>query len=242
LVARWSVPGPPEGCKNGTVRAWSLVPLCLAALEVVHPGATGESVSETVRSASPWWVPLHVLLLLGYPLLVASLWRLTNSKAAHAVLAIFAACNSLYVAVDGIAVGMLAQADPTTADALWSTTWVNVLGNVTGAAWAASLLLVALSLTRRNDLAVRVGSTVTWLAFVATTLPVSGGFAISLSRIPAVATGAWTVYQGGAARIPVALLIFAAVLRQHVGAEAAFGLVLIAIATGRSVPAVASLP
>lgn len=225
-----------------SVRAWSLLPLGLAVVELAHPTTTGESVSETVRGAGAWWLPLHIVLLSGYALLVAMLWRLSRSPLAHASLAGFAACNSLYLAVDGMAVGILAQANPSVADGLWSAAWVNLLADVTGATWAASLLLLSLTVDRWNERPMRLGASVTWLAFVASAVPGIAGVAVSLSRIAAAATGGWSVYQRGTRGIPIALLIFASVMRQHVGAEAAFGLVLLAIATGRSSPAAASPP
>jgi hypothetical protein len=194
----------------------------------------------TSETAGLWWLPLHGLLLIGYALLVARLWRLTRSPFAHAAFVGFAVCNSLYLAVDGIAVGVLAHADPAGADALWSAAWVNVLADITGATWAASLLLLSLSFSR--EWPIRLGAGLTWLAFVAAAVPAIAGGAVSLSRIAAAGTGGWCVYQRGAASIPVALLIFASVLRQHVGAEAAFGLLLIAIATRRSSPAAGSPP
>ena len=66
--------------------------------------------------------------------------------------------------------------------------------------------------------------------------------AVLVSRIAALGAGFWTVYQNAGSGIPIALLIFASVLRQHVGAEAALGLVFVAIAIARSSPAAASLP
>ena len=41
---------------------------------------------------------------------------------------------------------------------------------------------------------------------------------------------AWLAYRGGTADIGSALLVFAAVLRQHVGPEAALGLLCVAAA------------
>jgi len=133
-----------------SVRAWSLLPLALAVAELAHPTTTDESVSESIRAAGMWWLPLHLVLLIGYALLVAMLWRLTKSPLAHGALAGFAACNCLYLAVDGIAVGVLAQANPAVADALWSAAWVNILADATGATWAASLLLLGLSCGGRH--------------------------------------------------------------------------------------------
>jgi hypothetical protein len=71
---------------------------------------------------------------------------------------------------------------------------------------------------------------VTWLSFVASTFVPAGG---PVSRVAALATGAWSVFAVGARRVPFALLVFAAVLRQHAGPEAALGLVCIAFALWR---------
>lgn len=222
------------------MRAWSLLPLTLAALEILHPTWSDTAVSDAVRSSAAWWIVLHVLLLLGYAGLVVVFLRIARSTAERAMLIAFGIANSMYLAIDGIAIGVLAQLDPVAADVVWSSTWVTLLADGSGATWAAVLLLLAVRSSA--SLALRVGAGVTWLAFVASALPALGGPAIGVSRSAALATGAWAVYQRGSVAIPLAMLAFAAVLRQHVGAEAAFGLVLVAIATGRSSPAAASPP
>jgi hypothetical protein len=57
-----------------------------------------------------------------------------------------------------------------------------------------------------------------------------GGLPTLVSRLAATATAALLVYARGAQAIPPALLIVSAVLRQHVGPEAALGLVFLAAA------------
>jgi len=220
----------------------SLVPLALALLELVHPAWNGGSVSDAVRAAGAWWIALHVALMIGYALLAVVLQGIARTRLARAMLLFFAICNTVYLAVDGIAIGVLAQSDPTLADTLWSATWVTLLADATGAAWAAALLLLALSLRPARDWLLGAGTALTWLAFVASAVPSISGPAVILSRVAALGSGAWSVYQRGSADIPLALFIFAAVSRQHVGAEAALGLVFVAIATGRSIPAAASQP
>ena len=76
-----------------------------------------------------------------------------------------------------------------------------------------------------------MGLVLTWVAFVASAPPLSAPPVIS--RLLAAATGAWIVYSRGTAGVPVALLVFAAVLHQHVGLEAALGLLLVSVALAR---------
>jgi hypothetical protein len=82
----------------------------------------------------------------------------------------------------------------------------------------------------------------TWFTFVL------GGFlpfAAALSRVVALAVGASLVYAAGIGGLAIALLIFAAVIRQHAGAEAALGMLCIAVAAAlseRSGPAAESPP
>jgi hypothetical protein len=227
-------------------RAALAVPIALAALEVSHPAWTDGAVAQAVTAAGAWWIPLHLLLIVGYGLLALVLWHEIGReaggrfrRAARALLAIFTLCNSAYLAVDGIAVGVLAQTDPNAADTLWNSPLVTVLADASGATWAAALIVKGLALQGmargRGDTA---GALVTWLVSVASAAPLAG--VAALSRIAALATGARAVYQRGTSGMPFALLVFAAVLRQHVGAEAALGLVCVALAlaiTTRSAPA-----
>ena len=138
------------------------MPVALAVLEILHPTWTDGSVSDAVRTAGPGWVPLHVALLLGYLLLAAVLWMFAPSQLARVMLVVFGVCNSVYLGIDGIAVGVLTQ----NADALWSEPWVMLLADATGATWAASLLL--LTERWRTSSTVRVACLVVWLAFLAT--------------------------------------------------------------------------
>jgi hypothetical protein len=187
----------------------------VAALEVAHPGVD--------QAAGDWWLAVHTLLIVGYLGVVALLWRLTSSTPARAALVAFCIANTVYLAVDGLGVGLLARSDAAAAEGLWTSLSVEVLANVTGALWAAALLLLADSRGRVG----RLGSVLTWLTFVAGTL--LAGAAL-LSRIVAVGTGGYIVYRQGIKAASVALLVFAAVLRQHVGPEAALGLLCIAVA------------
>jgi hypothetical protein len=252
-------------------RAAVAVPIALAALELSHPAWSDGSVAQAVSAAGEWWLPLHVLLMAGYGVLALVLWRRVAERvgpverAARWSAAVFGACNSAYLALDGLVVGVLARTDPGAADALWNSPLVTLLADATGASWAATLLLCALTLgpsayatdasvvphppapVARGVLAPPAdrleqgGVAVTWLLFAASAAPLGpAAVAAVLSRVAALATGAWAVYQRGTIGIPFALLAFAAVLRQHVGPEAALGLVCIACAfalTARSAPA-----
>jgi hypothetical protein len=73
-----------------------------------------------------------------------------------------------------------------------------------------------------------VGLGLTWLTFAASVPPL--GAPQVISRGAALAVGAWVVYRTGTAGVPAALLVFAAVLHQHVGPEAALGLVFVSLA------------
>jgi hypothetical protein len=213
------------------VRARTLtvvVPLVLASAELAHPTWADGSIGEAVEAAGDLWLALHAVLLLGYLLLVAILWRLAGSRAARVLLLVFAASNSLFLGIDGLLVGILSRSNPAAADGVWNAPALSLLADVTGAAWAAALLLLALSLSPGSGRLVRAGCLVTWLAFVASAIPVPGTAVLGLAA--ALATGAWSVYQHGSDDFPLALLVFAAVQRQHVGPEAALGLVCVALA------------
>jgi hypothetical protein len=202
----------------------------LAALELAHPAWTDSDVARAVAAAGGWWLPLHLLLITGYAALVRVLW--VPPVFARAVLVAFLICNTSFLGVDGISVGLLAPDDPQAADALWNSPLVTALANLTGATWAAGVLSVAAAHGRigQNKLAL-IGLGLTWLTFVASAPPLAGPLLIS--RLAAVATGGWVVYQTGTRGLPFALLGFAAVLHQHVGAEAALGFVLVGIALAR---------
>jgi hypothetical protein len=207
-----------------------VVPTALAALELSHPTWSEGAVSQAVSAAGGWWLPLHLLLLVGYGALVWLLWL--PAALPRILLVVFLVCNTAFLATDGLAVGLLAAADPDAADRLWNSAFVAALANLTGAAWAASLLGVAAFVCaagRTRPLVLGLG--LTWLTFVASAPPLAASSA--LSRLAALATGAWFVYASGVSGVPVALLVFAAVLHQHVGAEAALGVLLVGVALVR---------
>src|SRR5712691_8889639 len=101
-------------------RAAVAISVALAALELSHPTWTDGSVVQAVKAAGAWWIPLHSLLIAGYGGLVVVLWREVEGGPARLLLGLFGVCNTAYLAVDGIAVGVLAQTDPAAADALWT--------------------------------------------------------------------------------------------------------------------------
>jgi hypothetical protein len=223
----------------------AIVPVLVAALELSHPSWSGGSVTQAIASARAWWIPLHVLLALGYGLLVAVvLWPPTSTGWlpgwwSRTILVIFCVFNTAYLVVDGV---IVARVDAATADAMWNSPWVAALANAVGATWAAALLSCALAILPTGPgRAVDIGLAVTWLAFIAGAAFPPAGLA---GRLIALATGAALVYTRGAPALPFALLVFAAVLRQHVGPEAALAMLLIAAAAAlreRSSPAAASL-
>jgi hypothetical protein len=104
---------------------------------------------------------------------------------------------------------------------------VAALANLTGATWSAAVLSVAAALHPTGRVA-GVGLTATYLAFVASAPPLA--LPLVVSRLTALATGAWVAYSRGPSAAPFALLAFAAVLRQHVGPEAALGMLLVFVA------------
>jgi hypothetical protein len=222
----------------------AIVPVLVAALELSHPSWSDGSVTQAIASAGAWWIPLHVLLVLGYCLLVAVvLWPPTSTGSlpvwwSRTILIMFCVFNTVYLVVDGV---IVARVDVPTADAMWNSPWVAALANAVGATWAAALLSCALAfLPAGPGRAVHIGLAVTWLAFIA-----GAAFppATLAGRLIALATGAALVYRRGAPALPFALLVFAGVLRQHVGPEAALAMLVIAAATAlreRSSPAAAS--
>jgi hypothetical protein len=238
------------------IRRWAAVlgPVIVAVLELSHPTWSDGSIAQAVVAAGAWWIPLHLLLMAGFALVALLLADASGEHAGSAgavaaqrfrlggavptqrfrtvtrmVLAIFVVCNTAYVLVDGVVVGFLASSDPATADTWWKSPLLTVVADITGAAWAASLLLVAATLGPIQPRQFTfVALALTWLAFVASAPPVS--IPPLASRVIAVGSGAWAVYRAGRAATPFALLVFAAVLRQHVGPEAALGMLCIAAA------------
>jgi hypothetical protein len=174
------------------------------------------------------WILLHLALIAAFGALVAVLWPFARWRAARAALVAFAVANTAYLVVDGVF-----------GDVSLST---SALANAAGATWAAALLLMAASASCPSR-PVIAGLAVTWLAFVASAPPV--GLPPLVSRLAAATTAAWMVYTTGRSALPAALLTFGAVSRQHVGPEAALGMVCCALAIGfseRSTPAAASPP
>jgi hypothetical protein len=204
-----------------------IVPIALAALELSHPTWSPGAVSPAVVAAGSWWLVLHVLVLLGYGALVWLLW--IPAILPRVALVAFLLCNSAFLGVDGIGVGLLTQSDPGEADRLWTSSFVTALADLAGLTWAASLLCVAASLTKtgRGRL-VSLALGLTWLTFIASAPPLA--VPVIISRVAAAATGASVIYRSGSGAVPFALLVFAAVLRQHVGPEAALGMLLVGIA------------
>jgi len=191
------------------------IPLAIGVLELVHPASP---------TAAGRWIPLHGALIVGYGLLVASLWLRLRVPAivSRLALGVFFTANFVFLAIDGVAVGLAAQSDASSATALSSSPLVETLANVTGAATIQPI--------GRSRILVG-GLIVTWLSFVSSSyLP---GAALA-SRGAVVATGAWAVYTAGTSALPFALLVFAAVLRQHVGPEAALGMLCIALARSKA--------
>jgi hypothetical protein len=217
------------------------VPLLVGALELVHPSWTDSSVAEGVAAAGAAWIPLHLLLIAGYGLLVLMLW--SPVRLPRVLLMLFLVANTAFLATDGLALGLLAQTDPAAADALWNAPAVTVLADVTGACWAAALLALAWERSRR------MRGTTLLLALV--WLLVVGSAALpdrTLLTVLVVAIGAYRVYVDGASALPFALFVIAATFRQHVGPEAALGMLCIAAAQTiallreRSAPAASSPP
>src|SRR5712692_2233974 len=102
-----------------------VVPIALSVLELSHPSWSEGSVAQAVGAAGGWWLPLHLLLIVGYVALDRVLW--IPGVLVRAMLVAFLVCNTAYLAVDGVAVGLLAGSDqprPTVcATALWSQHW-----------------------------------------------------------------------------------------------------------------------
>jgi len=199
-------------------RALPAIALCsaLAVLELAHPPSPAGSA----------WLPLHVALICGYVGLTWVLWRTAPRTHAMlgAALAVFVVANTAFLALDGLAIGLGATPAPAAADAL--------LANLTGAAWCAALLGLAATLAPQpHDRPRHILLVLTWLVFVASATPLLAVGSL-LSRAMATATAAWLVYRHGTDALPSALLVFAAVLRQHVGPEAALGMVSVAVALG----------
>ena len=208
----------------GRAVARVIVPLALGALEVLHPGWSGTSVADGVAAAGGWWIPLHVALVAGYALLAWTLWP--TAPVARVLISVFTLSNTAYLAVDGLVVGVLATTNPAAADGLWNSSAVAALAALVGATWCAAVLSLAATRAPRSTLLI-AALILAWMTFIAGTV---GSAATVASRLIALAIGASLVYAIGARAVGVGLLVFAAVMRQHVGPEAALGMLFIALA------------
>ncbi|HEX8969729.1 MAG TPA: hypothetical protein VF937_17735, partial [Chloroflexota bacterium] len=117
------------------------VPLALGVLSLTHPVLPEGSPGAAIRSVGAWWFALHLLLITGNAALAWALWPRTTFS--RLVLGGFVACNTAFVGVDGLAVGILAGMDPGAADALWSSPLVALLADLSGGLWTAALLSLA---------------------------------------------------------------------------------------------------
>jgi hypothetical protein len=223
-----------------------------AVLELLHPTWPDDAIFESIAPVLGWWLALHVLLLGLLPGVLWTLWlelprRRGGAKSLARVLLIIAAiANAAFIAIDGIGTGLLIlYARAAALTVLWNSPLLTGLADLAGGAFALALLATAAALYReaRTGLAV-VALIVTGLAFLASALP-NLSAVLLISRIAALVAGAVVVYRGGGSRVPCALLMFAAVLPQHVGPPAALGILLIGVALlfrGRSSPVAGCLP
>jgi hypothetical protein len=243
------------------------VPLALGSLQLSHPTWTDGAVSQAVADAGAWWIPLHVLLMLGYVLLALTLTLWPVDVVGTVGLAAFVVSNTAFLAVDGVVVGTLAATNPPAADAVWNSPLTIGLGDVTGAPWCAALLSVGVRASSGVRASLRGSSKeathnppsrempwlaiLIWLAFVASLVTPAAILVGSLALVVAV----YRTYLGRGPRAGVTFGLFAlaALARQHVGVEAALGMLWIALAsvadvvrgqpaTGRSGPAASSPP
>jgi hypothetical protein len=233
---------------RASVGAWVAVgvPLAVGVLQLTHPTWSDGSVAEAVVVAGAWWIPLHVLLIVGYLALALTLWP--PDAFARALLAAFLVCNTAFLAVDGVLVGSLASSDPSAADAVWNSPLTLGLADLTGALWCAALLAIAASRVAAPRTTLLLVALI-WLAFVGSLgLPAM----IVLGSI-ALVVAVYRTYlgRGASAGVTFGLLALAALARQHVGVEAALGMLWLALvaladalraARGRSAPAASSPP
>lgn len=219
---------------NNTRILAAAISLCvaLAILELAHPGGTDSTVVDAL------WLRLHIALTIGYGLLTWFLWNTARIPAAvadrhriatalfRAALIVFVLANTTFLLIDGVFPELRAGTDPVSASP--------VLANITGAAWCFVLLsLAAARAPAALDRPATLLLVLTWFAFIAGATPLQASPLVS--RAAAVVSAAWFAYRGGVSAVPSALLAFAAVLRQHVGPEAALGLLCVAAALGLSV-------
>ncbi len=198
--------------------------VALAVLELVHPAFSDGAVADAV---TPLWLPLHLALMVGYALLAVLLWLTATTRLSRLAVVVFAVLNSVFLAIDGLVIGLRAPVDPGSADALWASPAATILADASGAMWCASLLALVADRDRAPlSRAAMVLLALTWVTFVGAAF----GVPVFVSRGLAVAVGAWQVYRSGTSALASALLAFGAVLRQHVGPEAALGLLCVAAA------------
>jgi hypothetical protein len=132
----------------------AIVAVLVAALELSHPSWSDGSVTQAIATAGAWWIPLHVLLALGYAAIVAVIWPRSAGYTRWLLIGC-AVLNTAYLLIDGIVVARL---DAASADELWNSPWMAALANALGATWAAVLLSCALAfLPARPGRAVHVG-------------------------------------------------------------------------------------
>jgi hypothetical protein len=133
---------------------------------------------------------------------------------------------------------------------VWNSPWTTALADLTGALWCAALLSLAVGRSLSRQL-VQLALLI-WAAFVASLVTPAAIVVGSLALVVAV----YRTYLGLGARAGVTFGLFAlaALARQHVGLEAALGMLWLALAalndalsgggqaTGRSGPAASSPP
>jgi len=231
------------------VRVWMTVgvPLVLGILQLTHPTWADGEVAQAVADAGAWWIPLHLLLIAGYVALALTLWPV--HRVGRALLVAFLVCNTAFLALDGVVVGSLAPSNPSAADAAWNSPWTTTLADLTGALWCAALLSLAVGRSPQRQL-IQLALLI-WVAFVASLFTPAAILVSSLALVVAV----YRTYLGRGPRAGVTFGLFAlaALARQHVGVEAALGMLWIALAAlsealnggrtrGRSGPAASSRP
>jgi len=203
------------------------VPLALGVLQLTHPTWTDSSVSEAVIDAGAWWIPLHVLLIAGYVALALTLWP--SGLVARALLLAFVVCNTAFLAVDGLVVGGLALSNPSAADDVWNSPLTLALADFTGALWCGALLAIAASRVAAPRPTLLLVAVV-WLTFVGSLVVPAMIVVGSIALVVAV----YRTYlgRGAPAGVTFGLLALAALARQHVGVEAALGMLWLALAAG----------
>ena len=235
-----------------------LAPPCVAVLELLHPIWPDDAIFETVAPLVGWWLALHMLLLVLFPMVLWTLWlelppmRGRLEVVARALLIVAAIANATFIAIDGIGTGFLivdARSNAAGLAAMWNGPLLVGLADLSGGAFALALLVTSAALYREARSGLALAALVTaGLAFLVSALP-GASPAVPISRIAALVAGVAMVYRGGAGHMPFALLVFAAVLPQHVGPPAALGTLLVGAALflrassrRRSNPAAGCLP